>query len=168
MRVLISLLFICAAWFWGDLRNWKRHYPTIQYMLMNQLLYRFFVDRYHYLWKIEHDLILLNATFSFLVDTFLIYPFVVILFLSNFPKTGWGRKVFYCVFWIVLFSSIEKVMDLLGLITYHNGWNFWWSVGFDVALFPMLQLHSKRPLLTWGISFLIIIFYLVYFHVPIH
>lgn len=168
MRILLSLLFICATWLWGDVKHWKRYYPSIQYMLMNQLLYRLFVDRHYYLWKIEPDLILMNSSFSFLVNTFLIYPFVVILFLTNFPKVVWGRKVSYCFFWVVLFSVIEKGMNLMGLITYHNGWTYWWSVGFDVTLFPMLKLHSKRPLLTWGISFVFITFYLVYFHVPVH
>jgi hypothetical protein len=41
----------------------------------------------------------------------------------------------------------------------------WWSFLFDVILFVMLYIHYKRPLLAWGLSIIIIIFFLNVFDV---
>lgn len=166
LRLLISLMFILACWRWADIKNWKRYYPTIQFMIISQLLYRFFTNGHYYLWKLEKDIFLLNHTFSFLIVTFIVFPCTVILFLTHYPKKG-PKQLMYIIEWTGLYIAIEVVMHTLGTITYHHGWNLWWSLGFDTTIFPMLRLHALFPLLTWAISALLISFYLIHFHFPL-
>ncbi|MGM0878538.1 MAG: hypothetical protein ACQEWV_28555 [Bacillota bacterium] len=39
---------------------------------------------------------------------------------------------------------------------------------FDIILFTMLPIHHKRPLLAWGLSIIVIIFFLTVFDVNVH
>jgi len=166
LRIILSLIFIAACWRWGDLKNWRKYYPTILYMIINQLLYRFFVNGRYFLWRVENDFFLLNETFSFLFITFLIFPFMVMLFLANYPKT-FNKKLFHFLLWIVIALGIETGAYLAGRITYHHGWNIWWSVAFNISIFPMLRFHFVKPIPAWIVSFLFAAFYIYYFHIPL-
>ena len=158
------LIFVC--WHWGDVKNWKQYYPTILYFVINQLLYRYFVDGDHFLWKLEDDFFLLNGTFSFLIVTFVLFPCFVILFLSHYPKP-WKKQILYLVGWGCLSATIETIMFLLGRVTYHNGWNYGWSIAFDFTMYPMTRFHDVKPIPAWIVSFINAGFYIIYFHVPL-
>lgn len=42
MYILINALYIIAGIIWGNLRNWKRYYPSILYLIIGDLLYNFY------------------------------------------------------------------------------------------------------------------------------
>ncbi|MDN3015742.1 hypothetical protein PH210_05910 [Paenibacillus sp. BSR1-1] len=166
MRLLLSAIFILACWRWANIKNWKQYYPTILYAVVLQLLYRFFVDGDYFLWKIEDDIFLLNETFSFLIITFVIFPCSVFLFLSRYPK-HWMKQILYLAGWGALSVMIETGMFLFERVTYHNGWNYWWSMAFDLTMYPMIRFHDVKPIPAWIVSFLMTAFYVIYFNVPL-
>ncbi|MBM7656356.1 CBO0543 family protein [Neobacillus cucumis] len=148
------------------MNNWEKYYPTVLYMIVNQFLYRFFIDGKHFLWKLEQDDIFLNQPFSVILVSFIIFPCIVILFLSHLPAI-WKKEIIYLILWGAILCGIEGIMYLAGRISYHNGWNFCWSVAFNFSMVIMLRFHYRNPFKAWFVSFLFTAFFLIYFHVPL-
>lgn len=141
-------------------------YNCFIYNYMSIIVY-FFVDmgKDYYLWKLEKDFFI-NRTFSNLMLSFIIFPCMVMLFLANCPSP-WKKQVLYMIKWGAIFALIETVMFLFGRITYHNGWNYWWSMAFDFTMPPMLRFHYVKPIPAWIVSFSSAAFYIIFFHVPL-
>ncbi|WP_374978326.1 CBO0543 family protein [Neobacillus driksii] len=165
LRILLCLTVILCCWKFGDIKNWKKYYPTMLYLVINNLLYCFFVGKKHFLWRLEPD-ILLNFTFSILVQTFIILPCIAILFLSYLPKTQ-KKVILYLIITGSILAGIETIMFIAEKITYHNGWNYWWSVAFNFLWVIMLRFHYLKPISAWIVSFLFTAFFIIYFHVPL-
>jgi len=151
------------AWKWSDWRNWRLYYPTILYYIVGDLLYGLLLYNYP-LW--ERDSPLLKTTFSDILMTFVAYPAVILIYLSNFPK-GLKKQIFYVLLQVVIYTSIEYVALLLGYFSYHNGWTIWWSLILNCEMYPMLWLHYKKPL--WAMVGLLVctMIGMIYFKVPI-
>jgi len=164
LRVALCLTLLFCCWRFGDIKNWKKYYPTILYLIINNLLYSFFVGKNHILWKLEPDF-LLNTTFSVLVQTFIVFPCIVILFLTYLPRHR--STVIYLIASGSILIGIETIMYIAEKITYHNGWNYWWSVAFNFLWVFMLRFHYIKPISAWVVSFLITAFFITYFHVPL-
>ena len=164
LRIVLCLILVLCCWKWGGVKNWKKYYPTILYLIVNQLLYRFLVDE-NLLWRLEDDYFL-NPVFSFLLQTFLIFPCMVILFLSNLPES-WKKQILYLLLSAAILIGIETVMHIGGRITYHHGWNYGWSLIFNFLMVLMWRFHYYKPIPAWLISFLCAAFFIIYFHVPL-
>ena len=67
------MLWILAAWRWGDWRNWKNYQSTFLFFIMLDLLYIFLTYNYP-LWAYAHNDIIPNHTFNNLLVTFISYP----------------------------------------------------------------------------------------------
>ncbi len=166
MRILLSIILVISCWKLGDIKNWRTYYPTILYVIINNLLYSFFVsEKKYFLWKLEPDF-LLNPTFSFLVQNFIIFPCLIILFLSYLPKYQ-HKKITYLIIFASILVGIEITMYLTGRISYHHGWNFGWSIGFNILWVLMMKLHFYKPIPAWVVSFIITSFFIIYFRVPL-
>ena len=165
LRVVLCLILVLCCWKFGDIKNWRKFYPTILYLIINNLLYIFFVKEKYSLWKLQPDF-LLNDSFSVLVQTFIIFPCIVILFLSNLPKTH-KNQIIHLLISAVILVGIETIMYFTGKITYHNGWNYGWSVAFNFLWVIMLRYHYFKPIPAWVVSFLFTAFFIIYFHVPL-
>ncbi|MBT2738349.1 CBO0543 family protein [Bacillus sp. ISL-7] len=159
------MLWILAAWRWGDWRNWKNYQSTNLFVIMLDLLYNFLTYNYP-LWAYDPTVIIPNHTLNNLLVTFISYPSVLFIYLGRYP-TGWLKRVAWIIFWVTLLSVVELLNYKMGLMSYHNGWNFWWSVIFYLVQLPFIRLHYKKPLLTYGLSVLIIIGLLLFFKVPV-
>lgn len=165
MRVILCLVLLLSCLKFGDIKNWKRFYPTILYLIVNNLLYIFFVKEKYSLWKLQPDF-LLNHTFSVLVQTFIIFPCIVILFLSYLPESR-KKQIIYLLISVVILVGIETIMYVTGKITYHNGWNYWWSVAFNFLWVIMMRYHYFKPISAWVVSFMFTAFFIIYFNVPL-
>jgi hypothetical protein len=111
LRALLCLTLVLCCWKFGDIKNWRNHYPTILYLIVNNLLYSFFVGEKNILWKLESDF-LLDTTFSFLVQTFINFPCIVILFLTFLPKSS-KKVIIYLIISGSILLGIETIMLLL-------------------------------------------------------
>lgn len=166
MHLGIAATAVIIAWRWGDWKNWQKYYPTILYMITGNLLYN--ILTYHYpIWLYQKS-ILQNHTLTDILNSFVIFPATILLFLPHFPNKGIIKKIRYLLFWMIIYISVEWFLSELGYFSYHNGWNLGWSVLFNIGMFTLLRVHYKKPLLAWGISVFIILFLLIIFDVPIN
>jgi len=88
------------------------------------------------------------------------------LFLHAMMTTEGSRRALHLINWIVIYLAAEWIGTRLGILEYHAGWGYYWSILFVVVMFPMLQLHHTRPLLAYALSIAAIAFYLVMLNVP--
>jgi hypothetical protein len=164
MYILINAIYLIAGIIWGDWRNWKKYYPTLLFFIIGDLLYNFLL--YEKSMWIFHDVILPNHTMVTLLAMVISYTVTVLLYLGRFPR-GWKKRSLWFLLWSGIYLLIEYVNSKLGFITYHNGWNMWWSVLFTGIIFLILPIHHKKPLLAWLLSIVIILSLLSTFGVKI-
>jgi hypothetical protein len=165
MHVATGLIVLIAVWKWGDWRNWKKYHTTMLYFALGNLLYNFLTASY-FLWRLDADF-LSNHTLTELIYTFIVFPGTALLFLCNMPKVR-KSKIRHIITWILIYALWEALFVLTKSIEYQYGWGYWWSVSFDAFMFPMLLLHYKKPLIAYLLSIPIGIFFIWWFHVPVH
>jgi len=119
---------------------------------------------YNYpLWEFESPL--LKTTGSDFLIALIDFPATVLIFLPRYPE-GRVRQVLYILLWVLIYTLIEIVSYALGFISYHNGWNIWWSVLFNLILFPLLRLHHEKPPLAWLASIVLALLFFTSFKLP--
>jgi hypothetical protein len=160
MYILFCILYLIAMFIWGDWRNWKKYYSTILFFIIGDLLYNFLL--FNQPWWLFHDLILPNHSMVSIVCMFVAYPATVLIYLGRFP-VEWKKRSLWFLLWSAIYLTKEYINENLGFITYHNGWNFGWSVLFTGIIFLSLPVHFKKPLLAWALSVVIIIFFVIIF-----
>ena len=160
--VAITLILICLKW--GDWKNWRKYYPTMLYVIVWDLLYNFFTVN-HPLWRLDHPI--LKHTFSEVVMVFVNYPSSILLYLPYIPRISIVKQILQIAFWTLLFSLLEVGSIATHTISYYNGWNYWWSVGFNVLAFSMIRFHYENPLLAWPISVLLFFIFMIIFKLPL-
>jgi hypothetical protein len=165
MYILINALYLLAGVIWGDWRNWKNYYSTILFLILGDLLYNFLLYKKS-MW-VFHDLVLPNHTMITLLAMAISYTATVLIYLGRFPE-GWKKRSLWFLLWTGIFLLFEYINSKLGFITYHNGWNMWWSVLFIGIIFIILPIHHRRPLLAWFCSIVIILSLLIIFDVRIN
>ncbi|MGN7178808.1 hypothetical protein BK139_18865 [Paenibacillus sp. FSL R5-0490] len=162
--LLVVLVYVFFAWKFVDWKRWKEYYPTVQFYIIANFLYNFLFYN-HTLWAYRAvTLDWLNHTFIEITFTLLIIPVVVMIYLRYFPEKNLKKKIFYIGVWIVYFSVLEYLFSKKGLFVYDNGWNFWWSVLFNLIMFIMLRMHYKKPGIAMAVSLPIIAILLWFFH----
>jgi hypothetical protein len=97
---------------------------------------------------------------------FLTYPFVIPIFLGRLP-TKLSFKIWWIIFWALLFESVEFIAYLKKSITYNHGWSLLWSFVFNLVTFTVLTLHYWKPWIAWSVSLIYIIILLIIFQPPI-
>lgn len=169
MNFVYGFLYIFAAWKWGDWKNWREYYPTILFFIIGDLLYHFLFYDYFPLWKFNpipfDEKLGITGTHISLFIMFIKYPCTILLYLGNFPIERLKQFIYIGV-WILIYTANELLTHSFGGINHYNGWNEWWSVLFNCAMFSLLALHHYRPLITWLLSFAFILFLWTVFGVP--
>jgi hypothetical protein len=161
LLVVVAILIILAILF-VDWQQMKEYYPTLQYYIICNLLYNFIFYQ-HPLWSYNtNTFIWFNHTFTEITFSLFIIPLVIVIFLRFFPA---GLKgIGYILVWVITFWLIEYLFSKKGNFLYDNGWNIWWSLIFNMIMFPTLRLHFKRPLIAILVSIPLIIILLMFFH----
>ncbi|MET3699667.1 hypothetical protein SAMN05877753_112140 [Bacillus oleivorans] len=161
MQIIYPILFFLISLKWGKWKNWKQYYPTIMFMIIGNLLYSLLFNDYP-LWRFEHTFeqeLLPTRKSIEILKSFTSFPILTLLFLSYYPEDRNGKKkLLYIIIWALLFVLIEYISESLGMISYHHGWNMWWSLFFDFAMFFILAIHYKHPIIAWIVSGLFILF----------
>lgn len=166
MIVAVGIMSLLIGWRFGDWRNLRKYYPTILFMIIGDLLYNVLTYN-NPMWSYNKDWIFPNHTFVNLWIMVTVYPATVIIYLFHFPNKK-IKQIFFILFWVILYVLAELLgFYVFGLIDHFNGWNMWWSFLLDIILFTMLPIHHKRPLLAWGLSIFVIIFFLTVFDVNV-
>lgn len=161
MQIIYPMIFLLISLKWAKWKNFHLYYPTVLFMIVGNLLYSFLFKDYP-LWRFEHTFeenVLPTRMSIDLLKTFTSFPILTVIYLSHFPEKGTFKKYgIYILAWSFIFGGIEYVSKLIGMITYHHGWNMWWSLFFDFGMFALLAVHYKRPFIAWIISGIFILF----------
>ncbi|WP_131238007.1 CBO0543 family protein [Cytobacillus praedii] len=164
MYILINILYMIAGFKWGDWRNWKQYYPTILFFIIGDFLYNFLLYKQS-MW-LFHDIFLPNHTTITVLAMVVSYSATVLIYVGRFP-IGWKKRSLWFLLWAGIYICAEYFNSKFGFITYHNGWNIWWSVLLTGIIFFILPIHYKKPLLAWVLSIIIIVTLLSIFEVKI-
>ncbi|MDR6121146.1 hypothetical protein QFZ87_000743 [Bacillus sp. SLBN-46] len=167
MHITLTAILLLAAIRKGDWRHWRKYHHTILYIVICNLLYNF-LCRDHLLWKQNPDLLPESHAIVDLIYTFIALPAVTLIYLTHYPfKTSNGKQVQYMLWWILGSLVVEYPYYKMGRLLLQHGYHFWMEPIFYTAMYTMLRLHFTRPLLTYGISTIVIVLLLQYFHIPV-
>jgi hypothetical protein len=162
IRLVMAAIFILCAYKWGDWKNWRKYYPTMLFFGMGALIY---TVTFHTkpLWQFQTDFLVPALNELFVIFT--IFFSTALLFLSNLKKKLIPQIV-YILLWIALYMSIELFTTSIGMQKNSNGWTIWWSLLFNIIMFPLLILHHKKPLFAWILSFIFLASIMKIFSMP--
>lgn len=153
IRSAHMILWIAAAYKWGDWKNWSKYYSTMLFMGMGDLIYHMaFADKK--LWSFNTGGV--HPAITEIAVIFTIFFCTVLLFLTHYPDT-FTKKLIYTGKWIILYIVIEIIMLSMGMQTNANGWSIWWSLIHNCYQFPLIALHYKKPYKAWIIAIGILI-----------
>jgi len=167
LRWILPFVYITGAWRFGDWRNWRKYYPTVLFIISVDFLVSILMYPYP-LWTYEPSLWIPNHTICDFLFTFTFFAPIAFIYLSRYPyRSKWYKQALYTAVWVVIECTVEGIVFLARLITYHNGWNFGWSCVVWLFLFTGLYLHHRNPLWAWLLCFSLTLFLILYFHMPI-
>ncbi|MED1466932.1 CBO0543 family protein [Bacillus salipaludis] len=156
MNAIFAIIYVYIGWKFGKWKDFNRYYPTLLFFIIGDLLYQFLLFN-HSMWmfhpygRIDEWIKLNNHTLIALTKMVIQYPVTIAIFLGRMSSNKM-HQIFSIVLWSGIYTFNESIANFLGVITYHNGWNFWWDGAFNVMMFSMLLLHYKNPLLAWILS----------------
>ncbi|GMB01229.1 CBO0543 family protein [Pelosinus sp. IPA-1] len=161
-RIFLVFGFLLAVWKWGDWKNRENYYSTVLFIMVINLGASF-LTYHHILWNYQPDALVKTQTTVELINSYVILPSATFIYLSNFPFNRKGRSNGYIALWILLFSSLELIDNVIGGMSYKNNWSWFCSSILDFAMFPIIRLHYESPLRAWIICLLITIIVLIVF-----
>jgi hypothetical protein len=165
LHIAVAIVSIAACIRWADWRNWSKYHSTMIFAALMDSLYLFLTDD-NFLWRYVPDNMFRSYVGTELLYLIIFLPSLALLFLSHYPVEKM-KIVSYYLFWVGLLVLLEWILSAANCFEYKNGWNLLWSVGFDMVMFPMLFLHSRKPLLAYVFSLIIILTLLWYFKIPL-
>lgn len=170
INLIYASIWFFALWKWGDWRNWQKYYPTLLFFMLWDLVYLGLLADSYPMWsynppKLDENIGLTSTHISLSVMA-IKYPATVFIYLKNFQARRKTRKIFNYLLWVGIYSINEWIDLKTNLIVYSNGWNYWWSVFFNLFLFFILVVHFKKPLLAWPLSIVFMVFLWITFEVP--
>ncbi|WP_371372803.1 CBO0543 family protein [Sporomusa aerivorans] len=156
-RIFLLAFFLLAALKWGDWKNWQKYYPTVLFVMVQNLAAAFFAY-HHTLWQYNQDILVKSYTTVEILNAFVLLPAVTITFLSKLPfHKSTVCQYGYIAWWVVIFGSLEFIAHyIVGSLSYGNGWSWKASILFDVGMFSIIRMHYIRPLLAWVMNLLMI------------
>jgi hypothetical protein len=169
MIIALLLLYAAVGWRFGNWKEFHRFYPTILFFIIGDLLSQFLLFDYT-MWEFRPvgnlaKSLNLNHTTIALLKMMIQYPATVAIFIGRLPATLRGR-ILWILFWTAIFGTTEGLIQLAGILAYHNGWHFGWDIAFNIMMFSILIIHYKRPIYAWIASIPIIIGLWFIFDVP--
>lgn len=160
---MLAVIGNIVCWRTGDWKNWQRCYPTILYAYIGNLVYDALISTKP-LWAF--GMLAYRYPILDLLIMALVYPPIVILYLSHYPP-GPGRQVLYTLMWTAISCAAEAIALFTNGLLYFNGWTIYYTVLFNLAMFPLFRLHSRRPMLAWPISAALAALLIWWFRIPL-
>jgi hypothetical protein len=97
-----------------------------------------------------------------------LYVSTVILFLTFYSRIDTKpKKAGYILLWVLIYSAMEFVSHITGHFSYGNGWCFFYSVAFNLIMFPVLGLHHEKPLYAWLVGTMLAYIMMILFNIPL-
>lgn len=152
-RICMVVIFVLAALGLGAWKNWKKYYPTVLFTMVVNLAASF-LSYHHILWNYNPDALVKTQTTVEMINAFIMLPATTFVYLSKFPSSCRLYQYGYILLWVFIYGFLEYIdSELIGGLSYKNGWSWLVSVIFDVGMFSILRLHHLRPLCGWVVTF---------------
>lgn len=162
-RGVLTSGFLFAAWRWGDWRNWQKYYSSMLFVMVVNLSAGY-ISYHHPLWVFSDDILVTTETAVEFVNTYIVLTTTTLIYLTNFPTSGAGKKIAYILFWVLIYGTLEFIDNkIIGGISYANGWMWIYSVLFDLDMFLIIRTHYVRPLWGWAMTIVTAIYILITF-----
>ena len=58
--------------------------------------------------------------------------------------------------YIIIYAAVEFFLFQMGYIVYDFGWSFYFSVAWNLVMFPIIAIHYKKPLIAYGLCVVLI------------
>ena len=164
--LLLTLSLLIVTWRFGDWRGWRKFYSTILFVNIVSLFA--YVLTYEYpLWFYHESFMLSNRMMHEFRLIFFLFPAIIILFFTFYPHTSRRPlQLAYILLWGILWSILEILYMTSEILTYHNGWKFWWSVVVWIIMFSVITIHQRKPMWAWLICVSFSVFVINYFNIP--
>ena len=167
MHLLLTIVLLCFAFWKGNWRDWKKYIHTIFYVIICNLLYNLLCHDYM-LWQYKADFLPDSHLVVELFYSFINLPAVTLLFLTFYPFYGpILKQIAFLAVWVISSFAVEYPFYKFERLLLRNGYQLWMDLLFYIAMYSLIRLHFTRPLLTYGVSAVIISFMLWYFKVPL-
>ena len=100
--------------------------------------------------------------------TYLYYPPLILIYLTYYPfEKHLTKQIGYILLWTLVWAVVEGFYVLVGLNTHHNGWNIWWTY-IHLVLYVWWDTPSfYETVVNMGLCFLLTVFIIIYFGIPI-
>ncbi|MDR3591550.1 MAG: hypothetical protein P4N41_17990 [Negativicutes bacterium] len=162
VRIIVSLIYVAAAWKWSKWKDWQKYYPTYLFMLASNFFGAILAHN-HTLWKFSPSFFLPNHTFSDIWIALVSFPSVSLLYLSRYPENGVFLQVGWIILWTCITTLNEAMAFSIGNISYDHDWSLAWSAAFNLTMFITLRVHFLNPLAAWVLSAVVSLFIWNYF-----
>lgn len=163
-HIILVVIGILACLKWGDWRNWRLYYPTIIFCLFGDLLYNLLTYN-NPLWIYNSSR--LNHTLTDILTSLVFFPCILLVYLRNVAHNTLLNQILHTLLGILIFSVAEYISLKLGAFSYANGWNLFYSIVFNCIMFPILNIHHKKPLIGITLSAIIVFLIIWNFKLPI-
>lgn len=167
MHLLLSIILISVCFFQKAWQKIHHYHLTIMYVIICDLLYNL-LCRDKFLWKYKPDIFQDYPIVVDLLHSFINLPAITLLYLSNYPiNRSFSKQGKYILQWIVGSLLIESLFLCFNRIELINGYKAWMEILFYTVMYLMLRLHHNRPLISYFLSTVVIIFLLLVFKIPL-
>lgn len=165
--ILITASVLIVGWLFSDWINWRKYYPTILFIIMINLVS--YVLTYDYpLWLYHESLFCPNRMINEIRLNFLFFPPLILFYLTFHPySSSMLRQLTFIIVLVVFSTLIESLYVFLDIISYHNGWNIWWTAILWLIMFHVMAIHYKKPMWAWLICMIFATFVILYFNIPL-
>lgn len=160
----MAIISLCFCFWKGDWKHWKLYYPTMLYYIIVSINVSIILDDKP-LW-LFYGSSPIDRICNYVLEV-LVFPSIIIPFLSNFPKRHL-KQFFYLLAYVFVFSLFEAAFYVTKEIIYYNGWNLWYSVLLYAVIFPLLILHHRSPIVAWLVTFILTCGIMAYFGISIY
>jgi hypothetical protein len=138
---MIFITYTIISWLLGmiliDWKKWRLGYPTALFgSLVSFFLDTAFAARGF--WSYSDPL--LPGLWPNILLNLSLYPVGIWIFVQRFPKTT-KYKVVWILIGLLILLIEEMILQIVGRIHYHNGWNFVYSALTNLLLLGLLTIH---------------------------
>ncbi len=160
---ILLLFIICLNIFKGTWREIPQYKRGLLYISFLNSMYYYLCKR-SLLWEFRPEGV--RWELLRIVHIFIISPSIVLLFISDLPKSI-PKKIVHLLKWVIYCSVTEYIILKLNMIRFKYGWNIYWSGLVYLKIFVYGYLYNKRPLLTFILSLFSAIFFTAKFKIPL-
>jgi hypothetical protein len=167
MHLVAAMCLLGFAIWQGDWRHWQKYALTIAYVIICNFLYNLLCQDY-LLWEHKPDFLPDKHYLVELLYLFIILPALTLVYLTHYPFTKKkSKQIRYIVIWVIGSVIVEYPFVHFERLLLKHGYEFWMEFIFYPVMYIMIRLHFTRPLLTYLLSTICIIFMVWYFKVPL-